>query len=137
MSTFSNYPNHKFIGCEKECPAIKEFISFLEANNSSDYTDESNYLSLVDKWIYTNLDNFNKICGSKVGIKDTEKNPIMLEDLFSEKPVKLSSYVHGLLIPEDELNKRTAYNWFSYLPENEIIRGNSFISKYFLMAQHT
>lgn len=136
LNNMSFTSNHKFIGCEKECPTIKEFIGFLEASNSLDYTDESNYLNLIDAWIYSNLNKFNKICGSKVGVKDTDKNPIMLEDLFSEKPVKLPCYVHGIVIPEDELNKRTAYNWFSYLPENEIIRGNSFISKYFLMAQH-
>ena len=126
--------NVKFMGCVKECPTINEFSNFLENLCKTDHTDESNFLNLADKWLYDNLVKFNKICGSKIGIKDTNKNPIMLEDLFSEKHIKLHTYTSGILIPEEEINKRTAYNWFMYLPEEDLVMGNSMISKYFLLS---
>ena len=125
----------KFIGCVKECKIIETYIEFLKLNTNK-YTDESNFLKENDKWIQSNINNFNKICGSKIGVKDKDNKTIKVEDLLGEKHLKLPCYVYGLNLPEKEINNRSAYNWFSYLNELEIFKGNTILSKYFLMAQH-
>ena len=123
-----------FIGCLKECNVMEKYINFLNSCTNK-YTDESNFLKENDKWIFDNIKDFNSICGSKIGVKDKDKNPIKIEHLFGEKYLKLPNYVFGLNLPEKQINTRSAFNWFSYLPENEIVKGNSILSKYFLMAQ--
>jgi len=124
----------RFIGCLKECKTMERYIEFLNTCTNK-YTDESNFLKVNDKWIYDNISKFNLICGSKIGVKDKDKNPILLENLFGEKYLNLPTYVYGLNLPEEQINNRTKYSWFSYLPEIEVVKGNTILSKYFLIFE--
>lgn len=117
-------PDSTFYGAEKNCPLIHEYCSFLEILISKDYTDESNFLTESNKWFYNecfNKHTCNVINGKTIGVKDKNNNPILIDNLFEEKFDKFDNNMYGLYIDDSELMKRTNYNWFCYLHENQIL----------------
>lgn len=124
-------PSINFIGCKRFSPAIKPIISFVERINANDYTNEQDFLSIVNRHLRYLSQNhkLKSIDGKKVGSKDANNQYIQVEDLASEprEDKKLCSCAIGLYIPYDEIEKRNRYNWITYLSIDELLRSNTLL----------
>lgn len=117
-------PNTNFYGATKNNETVEKYCNFLEILISKDYSDQSNFLSESNKWLYNetfNKFNIKAINGKTIGIKDQNNKPILIENLFEEHYDNFHPSIYGLHIDDIELLKRTKYNWFCYLHENKIL----------------
>lgn len=124
------------MGSLKNDPVIDELIQRNELLISKDYTSESDIMG-------TNEDTLNNmIVASKINIidskhfgrKDVHGKPIMLEDLFSRDYIEFDHLHYGILIPHSMLLKRTSYNWFCKLNEEQVLTCDNILCKYFLTS---
>ena len=130
------FPNTKFMGCEKENSTMKEYIAYLETMNSTDYTDESNFLGAYGRWCNDKIVNWemNLLTGDKLGMKDTFGKPVTIERLMGNTYIDLPGAVKGLYIPADEILKRSAFQWFARLSAKQALASDTIISKYLVIT---
>ena len=64
------------------------------------------------------------------GIKDQNGKEVLIEDLLSSSPIKFSNNCYCIVIPKDELLKRTKFNWFVKLNKEQIIETDNNISNH-------
>ena len=76
----------------------------------------------------------NVINAKQFGMKDRDNNEILIEDLLSSSPIRLVSDCYCIVIPKDELLKRTKFNWFVRLNKSQIIESDNNISNYLLYS---
>jgi hypothetical protein len=111
----SYFPNKQIMGCAKNCGVISDYISYLENLISDDYTDESVFLGSQDRWIAQNAKqgNINIVDAALLGVSDTDGRPVVLERLMGQTYVDFSPTVLGVLLPENDILKRTSFQWFA------------------------
>ena len=129
------FPSTKFMGCQKECPLMSRFISYLEVNTSTDFTAESHFTDGYGRWCYEKISRgeMNIIPADMLGVKDAAGKPVSIEVLMSNNFLNLSERVQGLYIPADEILKRTAYQWFARLSAKQALSSDTMIGKYLLI----
>ena len=124
------------IGCNKNDPVIDEIIQANELLISKDYTSNSVIVGsnedMLSKMITSSK--INVIDSKHFGSKDIDGKPVMLEDLFSRDYIMFDDLHYGILIPHSKLLKRTAYNWFCKLNEEEVLTCDNILCKYFLTS---
>lgn len=121
----------EIMGSNKKNPILFDYIEKYATNSQKDFTQNNiSFSNLLLK-----EENIEFIDGKVLGSKDNEGNPLYLEDLMENKKIKLDKSNIGLYIPQDELKKRTHYNWFVQLSIREILDTNIFISKYIVDNQ--
>jgi hypothetical protein len=132
----SSFPSHRFMGCKKECPEIKELMLFVERLISSDYTAEQTFLGEINKKCYELCrNNKSNIIKSKiVGVRDENNKYIRIEDLLGSSYINFCNNLNGIYIPDDEILIRTKYQWFARMSEQQIYNSNMIISKYMLIS---
>jgi len=130
------FPNTKFMGCEKENSTMKDYISYLETMNSTDYTDESNFLGAYGRWCNEKIVNgeMNLLTADKLGMKDNLGKPVTIERLMGNTYIDLPGTVKGLYIPADEILKRSAFQWFARLSAKQALASDTIISKYLVIS---
>ena len=136
-STYVNFfPNTKFMGCQKDCPTMKDYCSYLETLVSHDFTDESNFLGSSNKWINQMVQQgqVNVIPASLIGAKDANGEPVGIEKLISCCYLELDKNALGLYVPADELLKRNMFNWFVRLSPRQVLGSDTILGKYLLLA---
>jgi hypothetical protein len=74
------------------------------------------------------------IGGEMIGIKCIKHNPILIEDILSDKPLALIYNPVGIYIPSVDILKRSKYQWFAVLPPDQILSSNMIISKYIISS---
>lgn len=121
----------EIMGSNKKNHTLFEYIEKYVKTSLKDFTQ--NNLSFSN--LLLKEENIEFIDGKVLGCKDNEGNPLYLEDLMENKKIKLDKTNIGLYIPQDELKKRTHYNWFVRLSIREILDTNIFISKYIVDNQ--
>ena len=126
-------PDIIFMGSEKNNETILKLIEYLKKRNlsphfscESDFKGEISYLCIEA----INNQQMNLIGGEMVGIKNNKHKPILLEDLMEENFLDLSPNAYGIYIPQDEVLKRTKYQWFAVLTGEQIMESNMILSKY-------
>ena len=129
-------PSTRMIGCKKECPMMKKYIEFLEVLNSTDYTDESTFIGEASLWF---LDKINDkkvtlIPSEMLGSRDNEGKTITIEMLLGNSYIDLSNEAVGLYIPDDEILRRTSYQWFSRLSAGQALASNTMVGKYLTLS---
>ena len=72
--------------------------------------------------------------GERIGIKQPNGKPILLEDLLTENYLNLSTNIYGIYIPADEILVRTNWKWFAYMSEEQILSSNTILAKYFMAS---
>ena len=72
----------------------------------------------------------NIITGEKIGIKDSNGDAILIDDIMNDTPIEMSKNNYGLLIPHDELLIRMKYKYFVHLSIPEILESETFIGKF-------
>jgi hypothetical protein len=129
------FPSTKFMGCQKGCHMMSNYISYLEVNASTDFTAESHFRGAQGRWCYEKVSRgeINMIPADMLGVKDAAGKPITVEILMSNNFLSLSNRVQGLYIPADDILKRTAYQWFARLSAKQVLESDTTIGKYLLI----
>lgn len=129
------FPSTKFMGCEKNCRMIYDYISYLEINASTDFTAESHFLGSNSRWFYEKISRgeMNMIPADMLGARDTAGKQITIDVLMSNNFLPLSERVQGIYLPADEILKRTAYQWFARLSAKQALASDTTIGKYLLI----
>ena len=137
--TLTFIPDPYFLSALKNSPVIQEGIEFLKKNAEqvNGMSVEAELLGSFRWWAEEAKEEGKILCleGSKIGVK-TEKSgePILLEHLLSENYLDLAKGAFGIYIPGDELLKRTKYQWFSVMSQQEILDSRMVIAKYFVSS---
>ena len=130
--------NSMFIGAPKRNAVIKDMADYLKLRNESPHThSENDFFGYTSKWLDNEVsrNHFNIVDGIYIGVKTADRNPVLIENLLEEKPLEFcNKRTHGILIPEDEMLNRSAYNWFPVTSINNILNSNMLISKYLQMS---
>ena len=131
------FPNTTFMGCLKECPMMLEYMTYLEKMISQDFVDESNFIGAYGRWCYekASKNEIGIIKAEMLGIKDAEGTAITVDRLMQNTYVNLSGIIVGLYIPENDILKRTAYNWFARLSAKQVLDSETTIGKYLLITR--
>tara|TARA_A100001035_G_C27786188_1_gene504483 strand:- start:2820 stop:3737 length:918 start_codon:yes stop_codon:yes gene_type:complete len=131
--SINNKTNIKFIGCKKNNKVMKDYILKLEKINSTDFTLENKFLQEENK-IFNCNKNVNIIPNQYIGINDADNNKITLDKLMGNTYFELIDDVYGLYIPDEDILKRTKYQWFSRLSTEQILLSDTMLGKYFLLC---
>jgi hypothetical protein len=129
-------PSTSLMACVKNCPVMDEFRNYLEILISKDYTNESSIEGSMSKWLFNKTQNneINYIDGKFIGTKDEKNKPIELDRLLGSTYLELHDKAYGLYIPQNDLLKRTNYNWFVKLNSEQVLSSNTIIGKYLLLS---
>jgi len=129
-------PNLHFFGADKQNDSMVELIEFLrKLIEKGHFTEESNFVGDIQKWLMNQNEWFNIMDGDLVGIKTYKKrNRILIEDLIEERPIDLSPDCCGIYIDESEILRRPKYQWFAVMSTDEILNSNMILSKYLKKA---
>ena len=79
-----------------------------------------------------NQDKLSLLDGSIIGVKTTNGKPVILDQLMEQQPLDLIPNHIGVYIPSDELLKRTKYQWFVALPEEDVLETDCALTKMML-----
>lgn len=130
------YPNINFCGSEKENPVIYALIDYMQRNISYDWTAQSQILGDFDKWVLAHIkqNKINMIDGMEIGIKDTDEEPILIENLMGQNYLKLYPGTYGIYIPSGDIIKRRIFEWFARMSEKQVLESDTIIGKYILLT---
>tara|TARA_A100001015_G_C14923180_1_gene685161 strand:- start:400 stop:1335 length:936 start_codon:yes stop_codon:yes gene_type:complete len=130
-------PSPKIIGCPKNCPKMKEFIEYLEIINSNDFTSAFDFIEKDRVWIINKVKENYILCidGFTIGTKDKNNSIVTIDSLISEKTPDLSDNALCVVVDENELLKRTKYNWFCRLSPEQVLNSNTSIGTLLLNFQ--
>ena len=126
-------PDIYICGAEKNNQELLNIISILQNKlKSGHFSSEGDFKGYISTTLMSDckIGKINLVDGKEVGVKDNKKRPILLDDLMEEKLLDVGKYIYGVHIPADELLKRTKYNWFAVMPENDLLDSRISISKY-------
>jgi hypothetical protein len=131
------FPDTKFMGCQRNCPMMLNYMNYLEIVASTDFTSDSDYNGSYGRWCFDkiNKNEMNIIPAHFLGMSDASGKQVTLEMLMSNNFLNLSGQVQGLYIPADEILKRTAYQWFARLSAKQALSSDTTIGKYLLIAR--
>jgi hypothetical protein len=129
------FPDTRFMGCQKNCTLMNNYVNYLETITSTDFTAESNFVGATGRWCYENIlkGQLNMIPADMLGVKDENGKPLTLEMLMGSSFINLSKNVMGLYIPADEILKRSAYQWFARLSAKQALSSDTMIGKYLVI----
>ena len=137
-STYSRFsPSHTFMGCIKNSNSMKDLEEYLEILISKDNTDQPNFESSINRYIY-GLMNKGKcaiICGKSLGTKNKENEVILIDNWLEESPINLCMCsLHCIVLPGDEILARKKYQWFARLSKKQVLTANTQVSKYMIIS---
>lgn len=131
------FPDTTFMGCQRNCPMMMNYINYLEIITSTDFTSESQFTGSYGRWCFEKIGRkeINMIPAELIGMKDEKGKQVTLDMLMSNNFLNLSGQVQGLYIPADEILKRTAYQWFARLSAKQALASDTTIGKYLLIGR--
>lgn len=135
-STQKFYPNFYFMGATKKNETIQNLSHYIQTVISTDFTSESQFLGLINKWLYHHVENnsIKEIDGTKIGVKTMDNQVILVDHLLGQNFIDLDPNAYGILIPSKDILQRTNYEWFARLSSQQVLEGNTILSKYFLLS---
>jgi hypothetical protein len=125
------FPSLDIIGCEKNNKILNDSINYIQSLISRDFTDESTYDGNIERWFnkhYMNND-IDVIDGTKLGIKTVDEECIYIDHLIQTSSLNISKNSYGIMVPSEELLKRTNFQWFLKLNHTEVLNSNTNIGK--------
>ena len=130
-------PSTKIIGCKKFDPVMKEFMDYLMQITDRDHTQEMDFTGETTRWWLAKQAESSAavsiIPAEELGVKTTANKPVLVEELLSDIDVPLSPTAAGLYIPEQEILKRSKYQWFARLSPKQVLESHTLIGKYLLV----
>lgn len=130
-------PDPYFMGSTKNCPIIQKYIEYLKRQCSlSHVSSDEEFLGSTSQWFLRAIDagNILLVSGCLVGVKDQNRRPILIDNLFEEEYLQLSEDTYGLYLPGEDILTRSKYKWFAYMSEHDVMLQHSFICKFIAAA---
>jgi len=128
-------PDIKLMGSKRNSESLNDLMTYILKLISTDYTSEEEFDGKISRKCFEMIEN-NKVkgvCPGKLGVKDENNKPILLDTLMGEGFLKLRDCAFGLYVPSDEILKRTKYEWFARLSIEQILNSNIVLSKYLII----
>ena len=122
-------PCNKIIGSNKNNEILNNYIKYLEYMISTDYTSESIFKGNENMWLRNNVKegNINLFKNNLIGTKKLNGDMVTIEDLFSNNYLEFDPNFYGVYIPNNEILKRTNYNWFSRLSREQSVNADNLL----------
>ena len=128
------FPTTKILGCKKNSATMGQFVTYLEGLASTDYTNESDFLGQANRWLYSN-NGISVICGKLFGVEDNDGNAVGIDRLMGNTFITFSPNKYAIYIPGDEILRRTKYEWFARLSQQQLRNCDTVAAKQLLIAQ--
>lgn len=132
------FPSFEMFGCLKNNDTMKKLIRMLEENLSRDVTQETLFLGQQERFLFEMLQNreISIIDGRIVGVKDKLNKTISIDDMFSQENncIVLHETNVGILIPRDDILKRSKYNWFVSLNVEDVVKSDFYLARQLRMS---
>lgn len=149
-------PSTKILGCRKNDPLMKEYTEYLDQLVSKDYTSDMDFTGEPSRWWMSKLNKPNQSCfgvednqiqpkksdiskykvslipAEELGAKTMTNKPVLLEELLGDVDIRISPTSAGIYIPDQEILKRTKFQWFARLSPSQVLESNTLIGKYIL-----
>lgn len=132
-NTLKFFPNASFMGCKKNSATMREIMLYLEKLN--DNSDEYKFEGTINKFIYKLCEEgkMSLLDGKFIGTKINKKE-ITLDDLMSNTYTNISPEALCVVIPEEDLMKRSKYQWFLRSSKKQILESDILLTKYFILS---
>lgn len=130
-------PSPCFMGALRNDSVIKEFIDYVKNLIENDYTYSSKITGEIPEWINTQhkMGKLNIIKGYEVGVMTKDQQPVLVDDLMGNSYLNIDlKNTYGIWIPSNSILKRTNYQWFARLSEEQVLLSNVILGKYILKA---
>lgn len=128
------YPDIRFMGAKKNNEMMNKYIEHLEKLIATDYAAEYEFTGGYNKWLKPFIDkkHIRLIPGTDTGTKTINESPVLIDDLLNQEYVHFFKKMYGIWIPADQILKRTNYEWFARLSEEQIFQSNTILAKHFV-----
>ena len=76
------------------------------------------------------MDTMKRLDAKQVGGKSAKGTAIITEMFFEEEHQLLDSEAYGVIIPHEQIEKRTKLNWVCYLEKTELMKMDNNFGNY-------
>jgi hypothetical protein len=130
-------PSTKIMGCKKFDPIMKQYMDHVMKLTERDHTEEMDFTGQSTQWWLAKQVELpsavSLIPAEELGVKTITNKAILIEDLLGDTDVPLSPTAAGLYIPEQDILKRSKYQWFARLSPKQVLESHTLIGKYLLV----
>jgi hypothetical protein len=130
-------PSPCFMGSLRNDNVLNNFISYIKDIIDNDYTNGSKITGKIPQWIMEqyNFGRVNIIKGYEVGVMTKDEKPVLVDDLMGNSYLNIDlRNTYGIWIPSTCILKRTNYQWFARMSEEQVLLSNVILGKYILKA---
>lgn len=130
-------PDPWFMGALKETPIIKDFIVKLNNIINTDYTAETEVTGKIQEWLYekSKSGKINLVKGYDTSIMTKDGSPVLIDVLMGSDYVNIDlNKSYGIWVPANEILRRTSFEWFARLSEEQVLNSNVILGKYILKS---
>jgi hypothetical protein len=129
------YPDARFMGSKKNNETVLKYINHLETLIDTDYAAEHEFLGGCNVWFKQHIDKkhgLRLIPGTDVGTKTVNEDPVLIDNLLNQEYIHFFNKMYGIWIPNEQILKRTNYEWFARLNADQIFQSNTILAKHFV-----
>ena len=128
------YPDTRFMGALKNNETVSMYINHLEKLLQTDYAAEYEFTGGYNKWLNEHITkkHVRLIPGTDVGTKTINESPVLIDDLLNQEFIPFFNKMYGIWIPAEQILKRTSYEWFARLSDEQIFESNTILAKQFV-----
>ena len=116
---------------------MKEYMEYLMNLNHHDQTQDMDFTGETTRWWLSKQAAAPKavsvIPAEELGVKTTTNKPVLIEELLADQDVPLSPTAAGIYIPEQDILKRSKFQWFARLSPSQVLESHTLIGKYLLI----
>jgi hypothetical protein len=130
-------PSPCFMGAFRNDESINSFIIFVKNMIEKDYSNVNTITGKIQDFIIekNKEKTINIIKGNEVGVMTKDEKPILIEDLMGNSYLNIEfKTTYGIWIPSKNILKRTNYQWFARMSQEQVLLSNIMIGKYILKA---
>ena len=116
---------------------MKEYMEHLMVINHQDQTQDMDFTGETTRWWMakqaTTPTAVSVIPAEELGVKTTTNKPVLIEELLADRDVPLSPTTAGIYIPEQDILKRSKFQWFARLSPKQVLESHTLIGKYLII----
>ena len=121
-------PKNKEI-IQKELKKYKIIFKLVVQNKPTGMADAIEICKSQIKTTHTII-----IWGDQIGIKTKDNKEALVDDLMQDGHIDFDEEMYCVYLPEEEIKRRTKYNWFLKLDKEDIFTSNTVAGKYLLIS---